>query len=361
MHTSPRWPGWLVLRRVCQLGLLAAFAGAPWGWGVSLVRDWGGQDRWVQGTLAASVWFGTLPLTDPLVLLQTVLAVPSSAADLLVPQGAAARMTGAGGVGASGIGAGGTSSGGMTAAGMTAGGIGAGLIGAGVIGAGLLGALLVALPLALLSGRLYCAWVCPINLVTDFAELLRRVSGWHGSLWAKPDRRLRHVVLVLVLIGSAATGTIVWETLNPITATVRAFAFGLWAAGAAAVIAVLLIDLLVLRRGWCGHLCPVGAFYAWLGRFGRLHVSATRAGRCTQCGDCYARCPEPHVIVPVLPAPRPRGGVTVPTTMRIASIDCLRCGRCIDACPEGVFEMRLTAARPQPPPTSPPARPMQPA
>jgi ferredoxin-type protein NapH len=317
MHTAPRWPGWLVLRRICQLGLLAAFAGAPWGWGLSLAPEWGGQDRWVQGTLAASLWVGTLPLTDPFVLLQTVLAVPSSAADLLAPDGAAACTA----------------------------------------GAGLTGALIVALPLALLSGRLYCAWVCPINLVTDFAELVRRLTGWRGSLWAKPDRRLRHGVLVLVLAGSALTGTILWETVNPITATVRAFAFGFWAAGAAAVIAVLLIDLLVLRRGWCGHLCPVSAFYACLGRFGRLHVAATRAGRCTQCGDCYARCPEPQVIVPVLPARSRRGGVTVPTTMRIASIDCLRCGRCIDVCPEGVFEMRLSAARPQAPTSVPPARP----
>ncbi len=292
MH-PPRWPGWLVLRRVCQLGLLAAFAGAPWGWSVS---GWWSGDRWVQGTLAASQWFGTVPFTDPFVLLQTVLAVPSSAAN--------------------------------------------------VLGAGLVGALLVALPLVVLSGRLYCAWVCPINLVTDLAEWLRRVTGWRGSLWVKPDRRLRYAVMVLVLAGSAVTGAIVWETINPITATVRAVAFGFWAAGAAAVGAVLLIDLLVLRRGWCAHVCPVGAFYAVLGRFGRLHVSATRADRCTSCGDCYARCPEPHVIVPVLPAPSPRGGApTPPSTMKIADIDCLRCGRCIDVCPEDVFEMRLIAAR----------------
>ncbi len=267
-----RWPRWLIARRTTQGLLLAAFAGAPW---------WG--PRWVQGTLASSVWFGTLPLTDPFVALQTLLAGQALAV------------------------------------------------------AGALGALLVAIAFALSAGRLYCGWVCPINLVTDAADALRRALGLRRGLLPGADRRLRHVVLVGVLLASALAGSLVWEAVNPITHAVRALAFGLWTSGAVAVAAVFAFDLVLLRHGWCGHLCPVGAFYGLLGRVGRLHVAAPRAAACTHCGDCFETCPVPQVIVPVLP-PQP------PSVMTIADTDCLRCGRCIDRCGERVFEWRIGPA-----------------
>jgi ferredoxin-type protein NapH len=120
--------------------------------------------------------------------------------------------------------------------------------------------------------------------------------------------------------------------VNPITHLVRAVAFGLWTTGLAAVLAVFAFDVLLLRRGWCGFVCPVGAFYGLVGRFGTLHVEALRADACTHCGDCFEACPEPQVIAPVLPQDAP--------TRRIADTDCQRCGRCIDVCGERVFTMR---------------------
>jgi len=259
---------WLLARRSMQLALLAAFAGAPW-WGAPLV----------QGTLASSLWLGTLPLSDPFVLLQSLLA------------------------------------------------------GHAVAGTAWLGAALVALAAALLAGRLYCACVCPINLVTDAADALRRVLGWRASLLPRPDRHLRRVLLLLVLLACVALGRVVWEALNPISFALRALAFGAWGAGALAVAAVFCFDLLLLRHGWCGHLCPVGALYGALGRFGALHVAATRAAACTHCGDCFEHCPEPQVIAPVLQLRA--------ASPRIADTDCRRCGRCIDRCSETVFEWRL--------------------
>jgi ferredoxin len=43
----------------------------------------------------------------------------------------------------------------------------------------------------------------------------------------------------------------------------------------------------------------------------------------------------PHVIAPVL---RPGAATTT-----IASVDCLRCGRCVERCGEQVFDWRLGA------------------
>src|SRR5262249_4909926 len=54
---------WLLLRRVVQIGLLTLFLLGPW-FGV-----W-----WVRGNLAASHWFGLVPLSDPYIALQSWLA-----------------------------------------------------------------------------------------------------------------------------------------------------------------------------------------------------------------------------------------------------------------------------------------------
>ena len=64
--------------------------------------------------------------------------------------------------------------------------------------------------------------------------------------------------------------------------------------------AVFLFDLLVAQRGWCGHLCPVGAFYAIVGKCSPAARVARTARACNDCADCYAVCPEPQVIPPAL-------------------------------------------------------------
>lgn len=234
-----------------------------------------------RGTLASSRWFDAVPLSDPMVALQAWLAGTPPVAAVLI------------------------------------------------------GAALVAAFYALVAGRLFCAWVCPVNLVTDAADALRRATGLRSRAALRADRRLRYGVLAAVLLGSALTGTVLWETVNPIGWTMRGVTFGLWSGALVAIVAIVAFDVLVLRHGWCGHVCPVGAFYALLGRFGGLKVEAVRASACTRCGDCFEICPEVQVIVPVL---KPGAAVTT-----IADADCLRCGRCLDVCDEDVFAFRFDA------------------
>lgn len=263
---------WLLARRASQLLVLGLFLLGPWA-GVWLVR----------GNLASSEWFGVVPLTDPFVALQTLIASHSLSASVLI------------------------------------------------------GAAIVAVAYTVLGGRSYCAWVCPINPVADFAAWLRtklRLPTLLGGV--KPDRRLRYAVLAVALLLSALLGSVVWETVNPITLLQRALVFGV-AGGYGAALAVFLVDLLVLPRGWCGHLCPVGAFYGVLGHAAVLHVSAVRRDDCTHCGDCFRVCPEPQVIAPAL------YGAEHGRSPVIQSADCIRCARCLEVCDEAVFriEMRL--------------------
>jgi ferredoxin-type protein NapH len=78
------------------------------------------------------------------------------------------------------------------------------------------------------------------------------------------SRNTRYWILGMTLVGSALTGVVLWELINPISMLHRGLIFGLGTAWTV-VIAIFLFDLFVMTRGWCGRLCPVGAFYSLIG------------------------------------------------------------------------------------------------
>jgi ferredoxin-type protein NapH len=258
-------PGkYLVLRRASQLGILALFLLGP------LAGIW-----IVKGTLTYSYTLDTLPLADPYVLAQSLLAFHAPEQKMLI------------------------------------------------------GAALIVAFYLLVGGRVYCSWVCPMNMVTDAAAWLREKLGLRmGS--AMP-RSLRYWILAMTLVLALATGTIAWELVNPVSMLHRGLVFGMGAAWAI-VAAVFLLDVFVSPRAWCGHACPVGAFYSLIGRFSLLRVAAVRRAQCNDCMDCYAVCPEPQVITPALKGEAKGAGPV------ILSPACTNCARCIDVCTRDVFE-----------------------
>lgn len=196
----------------------------------------------------------------------------------------------------------------------------------------LIGAAIVLVFYLLVGGRVYCSWVCPVNPVTDLAAWLRVRLGLTKSV--RIDRSVRYWLLAATLVLAAVTGTIAWELVNPVSMLHRGLIFGLGTAWAV-VLAVFLFDLLFSQRGWCGHLCPVGAFYSVLALKSPLRVTAARREDCNDCMDCYAVCPELQVIKPALKgADRGLGPV-------ILSPNCTNCGRCIDVCSKKVFRFGL--------------------
>ncbi len=192
----------------------------------------------------------------------------------------------------------------------------------------LIGAAIVLGFYALVGGRVYCAWVCPINPVTDAAAWLRRRLGLPRGARLSPGTR--NGLLAMTLLLAALTGSIAWELVNPVSMLHRGLIFGMGAAWAV-VGAGFLFDLFVAERGWCGHLCPVGAFYGLLGRVAVLRIAAVHRSQCNDCADCYAVCPEPKVIKPALKGER-EGRSPV-----ILGAECTNCARCIDVCSKDVF------------------------
>ncbi|EIU7854451.1 quinol dehydrogenase ferredoxin subunit NapH [Vibrio parahaemolyticus] len=250
----------LILRRLCQLTIIALFMAGPT-LGV------------LTGNLSSSMLFDTVPLSDPLIVLQAL-------ATGHIPEFNA-----------------------------------------------LLGVVIVVQFYAMLAPRAFCAWVCPLNIVTDLAAWLRRKFNIKASYRWSPA--IRYWLIPVLMLGSALSGAILWTWLDPVAALHRGLVFGM-GAGWVLIALVFVLDLLLVEHGWCGHLCPLGATYGVIGRKSLLRVTAVRREDCTKCMDCFYVCPEPEV----LRQPLKEGD------RRVMDQNCISCGRCLDVCPEHVFEFK---------------------
>lgn len=209
----------------------------------------------------------------------------------------------------------------------------------GVASTAVTGAALVLAFYLLVGGRAYCSWVCPVNIVTDTAHWLRRRLGIKGS--AHIGRATRYWMLGVVLILALVTGTLAYELVNPVSMLHRGIIFGMGFAWSI-ILGVFLFDLFVMKHGWCGHLCPMGAFYSLVGAASVVRIRADNRAACDDCMECYEVCPEPQVIPPALKG-RGRDGerAGAETGPVVLSGACTNCARCVDICPHDVFKFGL--------------------
>jgi len=159
----------------------------------------------------------------------------------------------------------------------------------------LTGALIVLIFYAVIGGRIFCGWVCPVNMVTDLANKTRSLLKINGSSESRGIKRaVRYWVIALTLVISAILGVAAFEWISPIGAMHRGIIYG-FGLGWTFVVIVFLFDLFAVRNGFCGHLCPLGGFYSIVGRYGFLRIGYNR-DKCTLCMKCIDICPEEQVL-----------------------------------------------------------------
>lgn len=230
----------------------------------------------LEGNLSSSVFFGVIPMSDPYAVLQMVVAGAVVATDLL--------------------------------------------IGVGV----------VALFYFIVGGRAFCSWVCPVNIITDSANYLRRLFDIDRAQVTKQPitRNMRYWILGLSLIVSAFMGIAAFEFISPISMLHRGIVFGM-GFGWAAIALIFLFDLFVLKNGWCGHVCPLGGFYSLLGKFSFIRVHHSEEN-CTLCMKCKIVCPEKQVLHMI-------GKESIP----VLSGECTNCARCIEVCDDDALKFSI--------------------
>ncbi len=181
-------------------------------------------------------------------------------------------------------------------------------------------ALALVLVSALLAGRVFCGWACPVGTLQDLvAGLRRRLLSRADDLALRPPRKLDRALRWGKV---AVLGAILWTSLSAVVPPLAPFCpfrilFGLsftsllsWG-----IVLGLVTTSLLVERFWCRYLCPLGAILAPLNRLAPVRPRVNTE-RCVACGRCDQVCPMG--IDPV------GDGTGHP--------ECVRCFACVEAC-----------------------------
>lgn len=199
----------------------------------------------------------------------------------------------------------------------------------------------VLLPLvALFFGPIFCGWLCPSGMLTEFLSrlvpdrfklnLAGKVSPEHIRLGILVAMFLSPFLggyicctfcnftmmqnLVLATTGDF-TGLQSWASFTILTFVLWFFIGGIFMKGG---------------RGWCTFICPAGAFQGIFHKLGiRLGISRsiqTRESHCTSCKKCQKSCPTWAISEPG----------------KINAHLCTICRDCIHVCPENAIIYSLS-------------------
>lgn len=186
---------------------------------------------------------------------------------------------------------------------------------------------LVALATGLLLRRGFCAFICPVGLVSNLVSeagrrlgLERRVPRLANGIARVPKYLLLGFFLATGVLGmnGPALERFLMSRYN-LTADAHLLTFFLHpSATALAVLAALAAATLLWRNAWCRWLCPYGALLGLLSLACPTRVERNEES-CTHCRRCSRACPS---------------GIAVHEKTRVRTPECLGCARCVDACPE---------------------------
>ena len=210
----------------------------------------------------------------------------------------------------------------------------------------LLISLIIPVVLALIFGRVYCTWACPMGLLLEFTGKLRSVirflelktSDIQFSRWIKfvllATGLIMSVIISLPVLGYIYPPAIMGRELHDLVYGIFDRAedgnAGFWVGGltwmSLIILGIAMFEIAVSKRWWCKYVCPGGALYCMIGLYRVVRVKRSSA-KCTQCADCVRVCPM---------------GLA-PMSDKFG-IECDNCGICISCCGDKALGYSLSVS-----------------
>lgn len=176
---------------------------------------------------------------------------------------------------------------------------------------------------SVLYGRLWCGWICPQTMASDFADSLKKRLD--KALRTRPgqprfalSRGIWSLILLAMSVGTGMAVAAYW--LAP--AEVGRAALRPWTDVPAAltvyiIAAVVAADMLWVRRKFCFSACPYGPLMGIVADKNTLAVRYLneREDDCIKCGKCVVDCPM---------------GIDI--KQGAGQLACINCGICVDSC-----------------------------
>ncbi|MCD6287501.1 MAG: 4Fe-4S binding protein [Candidatus Hydrogenedentes bacterium] len=229
---------------------------------------------------------------------------------------------------------------------------------------------------AILLGRVFCGWICPLGTTIDCTDKLLAAARKARSRQPNRERRAKihrtKYILLIVALTSAIFGVQIAGWFDPLSIATRTYGMvvypfinfwidaglgamfnipivGDWALAVderirpgllmleQPVFAYQWLTLLVFasiaalglieRRYWCRHICPLGAIHDLIGRKALLRRYVKDG--CTHCNKCVRECKMNAID---------EGGELTRQT------ECIECFACTDVCPVHVSTFRFAAS-----------------
>ncbi|MCK4756829.1 MAG: 4Fe-4S binding protein [Thermoplasmata archaeon] len=181
--------------------------------------------------------------------------------------------------------------------------------------------------IGMIFGRGFCGWGCPVGALQDVTRKTGIGKFLNKKIGGEIDHRVKYIkylILISIPILSYWAKDLFYTTFCPvggITGTVPTltFYFSEWTLGTTfpikiTSIVLFVILILLVVRGWCKYLCPVGAFLAPLNYKAGVNLSR-KEETCANCNLCERACP-----------------MDVKGMGRHEDAECILCGRCVDVC-----------------------------
>lgn len=194
------------------------------------------------------------------------------------------------------------------------------------------------LGVALVAGRAFCGWMCPLGTIQDWlTNFGRRLGGERKHIRGKAsksrfpitlptdvDKYLRYakyLILALIIIASLYA---IYPPLHDFCPVRAVFGFKmtplLWS-----VLFTFIITSALVERAWCKYLCPLGATLAIFNKISPVRLE-TDFNHCNNCGRCDIECSMGIKDVP----------------NNLSDAECIRCLECLDTCAQrGSLELKV--------------------
>jgi polyferredoxin len=187
----------------------------------------------------------------------------------------------------------------------------------------------------LVIGRGWCSWACFYGGWDDGLSRLARKPRLKIGAGNKKIRYFGFAMLAFVALASLGTLVPVYcDWLCPFKVVTEFGAVdSLRSYGAFLMFVLLFFGLVIVlpfltkKRFQCMSFCPMGAFQSLLNKFNLYRVRVDKE-KCVGCGICVNACPTLS-----LDAPEKEAGNKVP----VVTSTCTRCGECMTACPKGAI------------------------
>ncbi len=182
-----------------------------------------------------------------------------------------------------------------------------------------------------LTGPLFCGWLCPFGTLQDFSGRLRqklKIRPYRLPMkLAKALSPLRYALLAISLFISGTAISSLMH-LDPRVNLAAAFAGHALSVIGWGVICLMLFISIFVDRPFCQFLCAEGARYGLMGSLRPVTIVRS-ASTCVSCGLCNRVCPM-HV--------------DIQSHTQVRSLQCINCMSCVSACPvEHTLDFKVIA------------------